>query len=265
MEKLMTRLPGISERPSDPLALARMRMETANRAQGQLRHYDCTVCRNRGYIMTLDGEGNLLSRPCKCLEIRRCVANMKRSGMEHLMEKRFDNFSSLHPWQETLVSACKDFMEETGRWLVLCGQSGSGKTHLCSAVCRELLLQGQRVRYMLWREASNRLRDMGLDADTRHEEKEQYKSAPVLYIDDLLKTGGNGAVSSGELSLAFEILNHRYVQGLTTLISTELSPDDLMRLDQALGGRILEKAGRYLLYIAPDKEKNMRLQKNITG
>ena len=181
--------------------------------------------------------------------------------MEKLIENTFDNFRPEQPWQSRLLRICREYLNHPDRWLVLCGQSGSGKTHLCSAVCQELMMQGETVTYMLWREASTRLRDLNLDAREREQEKQRYKQTPVLFIDDLLKVGGGAAPSTGEMNLAFEIINSRYIAGLRTVLSTELSPQQLTKLDQALAGRITEKAGPFLFCVAPDPEKNQRMHK----
>lgn len=242
------------------MELMQLQVDAFNRTAGEADGYDCPLCNNRGGSLRLDPDGYRTYVACSCEAIRRSLGKAKRSGMEPLLrEKTFGNFRRTKPWQEKLQDACKAYLKEPQYWLVICGQSGSGKTHLCSAVCRHLLSEGQQVQYMRWVDAAARLTDLDADWEKRRDEKERYKNAPVLYIDDLLKVGGNGQPSRGALSLAFEILNHRYVQGLQTVISTEFSPNALMELDQALGGRIKEKAGPYLLYVAPDQAKNMRV------
>lgn len=260
MEKLKSPIPGMWAQPYDPMLQARMRMDTVNAQPGNLTDYDCPKCKNRGYSMFLGEEGNLISRDCSCMTIRRGIQRMKRSGMEMLIQKTFDNFRPEQPWQSRLLQISREYLQHPDRWLVLCGQSGCGKTHLCSAVCRELMLQGKTVTYMLWRDASARLRDLNRDAREREQEKENYKQTPVLFIDDLLKVGGGAAPSTGEMNLAFEIINSRYIAGLRTVLSTELSPQQLTKLDQALGGRVTEMAGPFLFCVAPDPGKNQRMQ-----
>lgn len=261
MERLQFLQPGASEQRFDYRQLMQMRVDCFNSTVGEAQGYDCPLCKNRGGSMYLNPEGYIVYRPCTCQEVRSSMVKAKQSGMEQLLrEKTFGNFRKTHPWQEQLAQKCKDYLQHPDRWLVVCGQSGSGKTHLCTAVCRNLLSDGQQVRYMIWLDAAARLKDMSVDGEKRSREKEDYKNAPVLYIDDLLKVGGNAPPSRVEVTLALEIINYRYVQGLRTIISTERSPEELMALDAAMGGRIHEKAGPFLLDVTADNEKNTRMK-----
>jgi len=261
MGKMQPAQPGASEQRSDYLQKLQMQVERYNSTSAEPEGYDCPKCKNRGGSMYVDPKGYVTFRPCVCAEIRKSMTKAKKSGMEPLLrEKTFGNFQKNHPWQELLARKCKDYLQHPDRWLVICGQSGSGKTHLCTAVCRNLISEGQQVRYMIWLDAASRLKDMSVDGEKRSQEKEEYKDAPVLYIDDLLKVGGNGQPSRAEVTLALEIINYRYVQGLRTIISTERRPEELMALDVAMGGRIHEKAGPFLLDVTADPEKNFRMK-----
>ena len=80
------------------------------------------------------------------------------------------------------------------------------------------------------------------------------KKTEVLYIDDFLKGGDTDA----DIRLAYEILNSRYNdRGLRTILSSEMTPEKLLRRDEALGGRIYERARGYVLQ-AP--QGNRRLE-----
>jgi DNA replication protein DnaC len=79
------------------------------------------------------------------------------------------------------------------------------------------------------------------------------KRVPVLYIDDFFK----GGASDADIKLAFEILNARYNDtALRTIISSEIDLDGLMRIDEAIGGRIYERS-RGFAVMAPGE--NARL------
>ena len=117
---------------------------------------------------------------------------------------------------------------------------------------------------MLWRDEVTRLKACANDADAYAELMEELKTPAVLYIDDLFKTGKNEdgrrmRPTPADLNAAFELINYRYNQpGQVTIISSEMSLDDIMDIDEAIGGRIKERAGEFVIEIAPDKEKNMR-------
>lgn len=260
MNRLENFLRGSPEKNFDPMALARMKADTLNAEAGDLTGYHCEKCRNRGYSMTLGPEGNLVSVPCDCMAIRRCLRETECSGLgEVLRSKTFDSFQAQHRWQKRLLQVCRDYARQPQGWLLLCGQSGCGKTHLCAAVCHSFLMAGRQVRYLSWREFTVRIKGLAGEYDRQQRELEVCKNAQVLYIDDLFKCGGNP--TAADISLAFELVNHRYQKQLLTVISTELTPGQLSQLDEATGSRLIEMAGDNLLNVLQDQEKNYRLRR----
>jgi DNA replication protein DnaC len=94
------------------------------------------------------------------------------------------------------------------------------------------------------------------------------KAVQVLYIDDLFKPvyddrGVRRQPSPGDISLAFEIINSRYIAGPSgvTIISSEWTMDELQRIDPATAGRIFQKAQDYCISITPGKGRNYRLRR----
>ena len=76
----------------------------------------------------------------------------------------------------------------------------------------------------------------------------------MLYIDDLFK----GNVTGADLNLAFQLINARYNdRKLITILSSELTLSEIIEQDEALGGRIYERARGFVL-AAPNR--NRRLQ-----
>lgn len=143
-------------------------------------------------------------------------------------------------------------------WFALCGQSGCGKTHLCTAICRELLLAGKNVRYMLWRDEIVRIKQGG---EEQQRILEDFKNVQVLYIDDLFKSG-DARPTAADINYAFEILNYRYnCPELITILSSELTEDELLDVDEAVGGRIYERARAFT--IGRSREKNYRIRKAV--
>ena len=62
--------------------------------------------------------------------------------------------------------------------------------------------------------------------------------------------------------MALRIINHRYNAGLQTIISSELSIENIIDLDEALGSRIAEMTNEeFNTYIASDPNKNYRFRK----
>lgn len=248
---------------TSPLTMEKMRMDSYNKQPGNLKDWDCPECRNKGDIAFLDGE-RMRVRECGCMVKRRCIRKMQESGLKDVVRKyTFDSYSDEASWQQTMKQIAQDYARQPTGWLLMAGQSGCGKTHLCTAVCRELLLRGMEVVYMPWREDTAQLKAMSLDNEDRAKLMRRLKNAPVLYIDDLLwhnRSDSNASPTNADVNLAFELLNHRACSGLRTIISTELSPQELMRINEAVAGRILDNAGKHICTINPDQRKNHRLR-----
>lgn len=235
--------------------------------------YNCPVCKNKGYVFKVveyeDGSYSHVCSDCKCAETRRSIMRMKRSGLESSIKNcTFDKFEATEPWQKSVKAAAMAYAQNPEGWFFIGGQSGCGKSHICTAICREFLLQGRQVIYMLWRDDIAKLKALAMDPEERDKTISQFKKAEILYIDDLFKTGKDkegkdGKPSSADINAAFEILNYRYCNPeLLTIISTELSADELIDIDEATGGRIFERSK--VLNIAGDRSKNYRLKGVVT-
>lgn len=245
-----------------------MKLDTLNRLEGNLTGHDCKICRNRGYTAALREDLSLVFRECDCMRIRKCVWEMEKSGLKNIIrEKTFEQFQDTEPWQKLLKAGAEEYARNLQGWMLFCGQSGSGKTHLSTAVCRQRLLQGDEVRYLPWREKLSELKSLGIDSQRRQELIHGYETAQILYIDDLYKTGksadGSTKPTQADVNLAFELVNYRYINHLTTIVSTECTPEELLDIDQATGSRIIEMAGAHVYAIARDMKKNYRLRKIV--
>ncbi len=90
----------------------------------------------------------------------------------------------------------------------------------------------------------------------------QFKHVKVLYIDDLFKAGTTGRAgqnpTAADLNLAFELLNYQYNNPqLITIISSQCTTDELMAIDDAIGGRIIERARGYMVNLTGAKNQRI--------
>lgn len=228
--------------------------------------YNCDICKNRGYIIKTvesDGMWENVQCTCKCERSRKSIRNLKASGLANVIDYyRFDNFKATEEWQKGMYELAKTFSTalDSNEWLFMGGQSGSGKTHLCSAAAIELLRRGKEVKYMLWRDESRKIKDDNFNGGKLIE---YYKDVEVLYIDDLFKTGkayGDEVQkpTAGDINLAFEIVNSRVAQKKKTIISSESTIFELFDIDEAVAGRIKQMCGAYCISISKDAGKNYR-------
>lgn len=249
-------------------------VDQLNKTPGNLNErdgYDCAECMNRGEFYKIVKKNGLSYRTaydCKCAPIRRSIMRMRRSGLKDVISDcTFEKWSATEEWQKTVKQAAQDFAKAPQGWFFIGGQSGCGKTHLCTAICRELLLSGHEVQYMQWRDAVMKLKVRDLTLEQRESLINGFKKAKVLYIDDLFKTGKNldgseQRPTSADVNIAFEILNYRYNNPeMMTIISSEFTASEILDIDEAIGGRIYERSTP--LNVRKDKAKNYRLRNQI--
>lgn len=229
-----------------------------NASDGTLTGINCPVCRNKGDIMYLvDGERRV--RPCQCMAQRRSLKYLERSGLSKVLDTyTWERWQAKEPWQETAIRIARDYADHPEGWFLAAGRPGTGKTHLCTAICGDLLRAVREVRYLLWREFSVQAKAVVNEDDAYRDLVEPFKRVPVLYLDDLFKQGKGTAPTAGDCNLAFELLNSRYADpSKLTIISTELSMPQLLDVDEAIGSRIYERSKGH--YLDLSGKKNWRL------
>lgn len=258
--------------------------EYYNRKEGHLHlqdGYHCAICKNKGYIAKAEktefGYWTKMEYYCECQSVRKTIRQMKKSGLESIIGKyNMANYTTTEEWQKGVHDKANRFIrqrleyKESDDWFYIGGASGSGKTHICTAICRELLLKELSVRYMLWRDDAVKLKSALLDFAEYDRMMKELKNVDVLYIDDLFKSGNTGESgrqkpTAADINLAFELLNYRYNNPkLITIISSECTTSDLLNIDEAIGGRIAERARGFTTNLTPDGKKNYRM-KNVMG
>lgn len=239
-----------------------LRAVWANKNLGVLVDNDCSLCKNRGYTVEMRC-GNLIYHKCVC-EIKRINARrLEKSGLADVVkEQTFRSYQTPEEWQKTAKKQAVEYLRNPdGRWFVAAGSVGSGKTHLCTAICGAMMEAGRDVRYMPWVDDGGRLKAAVNDTDEYTRLINPLKAVEVLYIDDFWKTEEGKTPTTGDIKLAFEILNARYInRRLITIISSEMSITRMLDIDEAVGSRIYEKSKRGSLLNIEGDNKNWRLR-----
>ena len=267
---------GPTYKPMSQKERAQAMVDSYNASTGDrnlLDGYDCPICKNRGMIAVLTVTNGIYSdtnRFCVCNEIRKQRLRLKKAGLLHMVETcTFDRYETPDAWQAAIKEKALRFtQDDEHRFFFIGGQSGAGKTHICTAITAHYIDQGKRAKYMVWIDESNKLKGLVTEPGEYAAAMDEIKKTEVLYIDDLFKPirGANGQItppSYADIRLAMEIINYRYNNpGLITIISGERTIDELLYLDAALAGRIsqLSKDGGYCINLKKDSGRNWRLK-----
>ena len=237
--------------------------EWYNESSGNLNvsdGYDCKECKNRGYFQILDEEDNRVMRACKCQKVRTFIQTMQVSGLGDLYRKcTFDRYKVENEWQRTCKESALQYAKDNSNgWFFFAGQSGCGKTHLCTAICSYLARHGRIIMYVQWKQVFDKLIQTKYKDAEHNQILDAVINADVLYIDDFLKTPRNTEPAADMLSYALEIIDARYKADRKTIFSTEFALDQIVKFDEALGSRISEKTSKNKIQVKRGEGRNYR-------
>ena len=218
--------------------------------------YFCRKCSDTGFI------GG--SKMCSCMRELLVIKNIAASGMGKLIEKQsFDNFSlelyksdpELYERMKYNLKTARDFaanFSREGGNLLLVGGTGTGKTHLSSAIAREIITHGFDV---LYDSTQNIIGDFEADKFKSgygpYEPKAtKYMECDLLILDDL----GTEFTNQFTVSCLYNLLNTRLNRGLSTIISTNLGAEELAsRYEDRIYSRIIGRDSTILFFGGKDQ------------
>lgn len=243
-------------------SLVDLRVIAVNQRNGNLTGFNCDKCKNRGYFLTtqeINGFKYTFETECECMKTRRTLQRLKRSGIAPVLEKYdLKNYKTNESWQKAILDNALEYIANGGdKWWFIGGQSGSGKTMICTGIVGELVKKSYETRYIVWNEFIRDLKDIVSKSQGLSVKLEELKRIELLYIDDLFKF----EPTKFDKDTLFEIINYRYNHNLKTIISSEYSISVIFTIDNAIGGRIKERCGRFCLAIEKDNNKNQRIKK----
>lgn len=222
---------------------------------------DCPLCKNKGVIYILfENELDVYDQvtECSCMVERNSKSILKSSGLYRDFEtKTFERFITKTEWQKKYKELAIDYTENSkNEWFTILGQSGSGKTHICTAISKTLIEKGFDYKYFPFATDMPRLASRLKSGFINVKEEAEYefdrlKKTKLLYIDDFLKIPNYDYI--------FEIIDYRYKNNLKTIISSEKSFNDITKIDEAVAGRIHEMSGKYIINGAIEKGRNFRV------
>lgn len=125
---------------------------------------------------------------------------------------------------ETAYNHAHHYAQNLNGWLLLQGGYGSGKTHLAAAIANFSVGMGVPTLFLTVPDLLDALRFAYGAEDTTFEERfDQIRNAKLLVLDDF---GTQNATGWAQEKL-FQIINYRYINKLSTVITTNLSLDEI--------------------------------------
>jgi len=223
----------------------------------------CPICGGLGYVredVPVDHPhfGQLFPCTCRLAEIeqRRLEQLRALSNLAHLPHMTFDTFlprgHAMPPEkQQNLRQAFEEarrYAEDPRGWLILLGAYGCGKTHLAAAIANQAIGRGQPVLFVVVPDLLDYLRaTYSPTSPVRYDERfDQVRNAPLLILDDL----GTQSSTPWAREKLFQILNHRYVTRLPTVIT---SNQELEEIDLRIRSRMVDPdLAKIVPILAPD-------------
>lgn len=201
---------------------------------------ECPHCHGVGYLrkdiaVGEPGFGELLVCICRHADVSGVVRErlFAISHLDELKNLTFESFHQrgrpgLHATQaESLQRAytlAKHYANGLKGWLFLQGGAGCGKTHLAAAVANFAVELGVPTLFLTVPDLLDNLRFAYDSEDTTFEKRfEEIRSAQLLVLDDL----GTQNASGWAQEKLFQILNFRYINRLSTIVTSNLALDDI--------------------------------------
>ena len=193
--------------------------------------YECTKCGDTGFVD---------NKMCSCMREALVLAGIENSGFASLIhEQSFENFSLdyysknannyeiMRRNRDFLLAYAESFDERTSPSILLMGGTGLGKTHLSSATARRIINRGKDVFYTgaidLFEQFE--LQRFKSYSNEPNELIERYFECDLLIIDDL----GTEMINQFSVSTLYNLVNDRLSRRKPTIISTNLSKDDIKK------------------------------------
>jgi DNA replication protein DnaC len=210
----------------------------------------CTKCFDTGYgerfaddNVVSEYANRVVSYICPCGALSNQIANEHRP---HVVDRPFDSFKILKPHHEPMLKLAKRFVsQESEKWFFAGGAVGSGKTHLCEALVKELFEKTRlTTKSIKWREFAKKVKQ----DPTNDIPIMELKAVPILYIDDFLKAGGD-KVTEADINIAYDIIDSRMGTGRWTIVSSEYTLDAISNIDKSVASRLAQMAANYTVNI----------------
>lgn len=134
---------------------------------------------------------------------------------------------------QNAYSQAMQYAKELNGWLLLTGSFGTGKTHLAAAITHQAVQSAVPSMFLTVPDLLDWLRNSfsSTDDSSFEDRFDEIRNIPLLVLDDL----GTENATPWVREKIFQIINHRYLNRLPTVITTNL---DMQRIEERISSRL---------------------------
>ena len=209
---------------------------------------NCPICHGVGFVrqelpITDPNFGKVVICQCRMKEAVQAKFDRlyRMSNLEAFQHMTFETFKAqgrvgLGSEQvrslQNAYSQALQFARDFNGWLLLTGSFGTGKTHLAAAITHQAVQSGIESMFLTVPDLLDWLRNSFNGGDLSFEERfDEIRNIPLLVLDDL----GTENATPWVREKIFQIINHRYLNRLPTVITTNL---DMQRIEERISSRL---------------------------
>lgn len=225
------------------------------------RWSDCPACVQE----TIDREDKEIADQARHARKKAILeATLDRAAIpKRFLNRTLENYRAENDGQKRALSSVRKYLESweenraNGTSIIMCGNPGTGKTHLAIGLASALMKMNQTVLFARLIEIVRAIKetyatvsyDDNGNAKTRklteREVLARFSTPDLLIIDEVGRQHG----TDFERMMLFEVIQSRYEESLPTIIITNKTKEGLMEyMDEAAIDRLREGGGRAIVF-----------------
>lgn len=210
-------------------------------------------------MILTEENGTTYSKYCTCVKKKMSQERFEKTEIANKINYTFKDYKANEEWQKNILKQAIDYVKHfEDNWFYIGGQIGAGKTHICTAILRNIgELNNISYTYIKCDEELEKLKQLTYDNPEEYGNvMYRLKNTRLLFIDDFFRK----LPTEVDKAKMFDIINFRYLNNKPCIFSSEKSLPEILNIDEAIGSRIFEMAKKFNIEIGKDMSKNYRLK-----